>query len=105
MEGLALFNEVGDTRGIADSLENLMGLAGQGGSFERAPVLGGAAEALREEIGAPMSAPEGDRYERFLALARTRVDPGKWDHQWTKGRTMAHEMERIVAYALDDSRQ
>lgn len=104
MEGLALFNEVGDTRGIADSLENLVGLASQAGDFERAPVLGGAAEALREEIGAPMSTPERDRHERFLAFARTRVDPGTWDQLWTKGRTMAQEIVNIVGYALEELR-
>jgi len=103
-EGLTLFNEVGDTRGIADSLENLVGLAGHVGNFGRAPILGGAAEALREEIGAPMSTPERDRYERFLTVARIRVDPDTWDQQWMKGRTMAHEMESVVGYALEERR-
>ena len=102
MESLALFNEVGDTRGIVDSLENLVGLAGRTGNFERAPVLGGVAEALREEIGAPMATPERDRYERFLAVARPQVDPATWNELWAKGRTMAHEMERVIAYALEE---
>jgi tetratricopeptide (TPR) repeat protein len=105
MESLVLFNEVGDTRGIVDSLENLVGLvglAGQMDSFGRAPVLGGVAEALREEIGAPMATPERARYERFLTLARARVDNARWNEQWAVGMAMAHDLERVVAYALEE---
>jgi len=105
MEGLALFNEVGDTRGIADSLENLVGLAGRTGSFERVPVLGGAAEALREEIGAPLAAPERERLVDFLALARPQIDPATWDEQWAMGRTMSQDLDRVIAYALEDGRK
>lgn len=104
MEGLTLFNEVGDTRGIVDSLENLIGLMGRAGSLERVPVLGGVAEALREEIGAAMAAPERDRYERFLALARPQVDPAAWEEQWAQGRTMAQDSRRVISYALESCR-
>jgi predicted ATPase len=99
IESLVLFNEVGDIRGIADTLENLVGLASRMGSFERAPVLGGAAEALREELSAPLSTPERERLEGFLVQARTQVDPATWGEEWAKGRIMAHEIERVVAYA------
>lgn len=102
IESLALFNEVGDTRGIADTLENLIGLASRTGSFERAPVLGGMAEALRQELSVPLSAPERERLEGFLVLARSQVDPAVWNEQWANGRTMAHELERVIAYALKE---
>ena len=102
MEALELFYEVGDTRGIVDSLENLVGLASKVGSFGRAPALGGAAEALREDIGAPMGAPERARYERFLALARGSVDDALWSEQWDKGRIMANDLARVIAYALEE---
>jgi tetratricopeptide (TPR) repeat protein len=103
MESLSLFKEVGDTRGIADTLENLVGLASGTGRFERAPVLGGIAEALREELSAPMTAPERDRYERFLASARVHIDPATWNARWAQGRTIAQDLERVVAYALGDA--
>ena len=104
IEALLLFHEVEDTRGIVDSLENLVGLAAQMGDYALAPALGGMAEALREEEGAPMAGPEKERYERFLALARPHIDPGTWDEQWAGGRSTAHDLERVVSYVLDEFR-
>ena len=94
-------SELAAELGIADSLENLAGLASGTGRFERAPVLGGIAEALREELSAPMTAPERERHERFLASARVHIDPATWNEQWAKGRTIAQDLERVVAYALE----
>jgi predicted ATPase len=91
LESILLFQKVGDKLGIADSLEKLVGLAGQTGDFERAPVLGGAAEGLREEISAPLSPSERARYERYLAPARSQLDPAMWEERWAEGRGLSTE--------------
>jgi tetratricopeptide (TPR) repeat protein len=105
IEALALFTEVGDRHGIADCLENLVDLASHIGSVNRVPMLGGIAEAMREEIGALMPTRERDRYESVLSLARSQVDPATWDEEWVKGRKMAQDLDRGIAYVLEGSVQ
>jgi hypothetical protein len=68
------------------------------GAFERAPMLGGIAEALREDVGAPMAAPERERYDRFLALARPHLNTTLWNELWAEGRAMANDLDRVTAY-------
>lgn len=87
--------------GIADSLENLAGLAARSGDPSRAPMLGGAAEALREEIGVPLSPAERERYERHLDLARSQLNSEEWDLQWAKGRAAAPDLEHATGYLLE----
>jgi predicted ATPase/class 3 adenylate cyclase len=102
LESVMLFKEIGDTRGLVDNLENLVGLASQTGHYERALLMAGAAEALREELGAPQSGPEKERYERFLGLARAEADAATCDEQWAKGKAMAQEIERVITYAVEE---
>jgi hypothetical protein len=53
---------LGEKSDIARCLEGLAGLAGAQGRQERASLLFGAAEALRESIGAPVALFEGAGY-------------------------------------------
>jgi predicted ATPase/class 3 adenylate cyclase len=100
LESLILFQKVEDTHGMADCLENLMGVEGSGeGSAERAPVLAGAAEVLREEAGAPLSPQEMARYERYLAAARAKLDDESWQRGWKDGQSMT--TEEVVGYVLE----
>jgi len=83
-ESLTLYQEIGARRGIADTLRGMAEVAVGQGQLERAGQLFGAAEALREAIGSPLSPDEKDE-EAFAAA-------------WAEGRTMT--MEQAIAYAL-----
>ena len=101
-ESLALRRELADKRGIAESLEELAGVAGAQGQAERAARLYGAAEALREAIGAPIVPVDRARYERAVAAARTQLDAAAWTRLRAEGRAMP--LEEAIAYALEGER-
>jgi hypothetical protein len=86
---------------IADSLERLGRLSVAAGRGERAAVLLGSAEELRETVGTvidPVDKPEHDE-----ALAKVKADLSKaaFDAAWAKGRALS--VDEAVAYALDES--
>jgi hypothetical protein len=121
-ESLALRRELGDRRSIATCLERLAGLAarlghrrqraensadGGGAAFDtgdprpcfaRAARLFGAAEALRESLGAPLSPSERDEYEGLVSLARDGLDATAFAAAWAEGRSLP--MEEANARAL-----
>jgi predicted ATPase/class 3 adenylate cyclase len=72
-ESLTLFRELGSQWGIVNALEELAKLAGVKGQRERAARLLGAAEALREVIGAPMYLPERPDYEQIVTELRSAL--------------------------------
>ncbi len=61
-ESLTIKREIKDQWGIAHSLEAFASLAAKESDTERAAALWGAAEALREEIGAPLSPTDREQY-------------------------------------------
>jgi tetratricopeptide (TPR) repeat protein len=98
-ESLAIFRELGDQRGIAEALDGLA-YAFSLDRCAQAALLWGAAERLREEIGAPLKPNDRLRAERQVAAARTALgDDAAFDLAWQEGRAM--NLERIVRYALD----
>src|SRR5215207_7253833 len=66
--------------------------------------LWGAAEALREVIGLPLTpfARAMCRYESHLAAARSQLDEEAWEAAWAEGRQMTPE--QAVEYALSDEK-
>ena len=98
-ESLAIFLELGDQRGIAEALEGL----GYAFSLDRsagAALLWGAANRLREEIGAPQKPSDRARAERQVAAARAALcNDTAFDLAWQEGRAM--NFEQAVRYALD----
>ncbi len=97
-ESLAIFQALGDKHGIAESLEGLARLAAQREPL-RAARLWGAAEVVREAIGAPLVMNEGKRYEREVTLVRERLDEDAFGSAWEAGREMS--VPEAVAFALD----
>ncbi len=98
-QSLAIQRDLGDRAGMAESLEGLgyveFRLAGPG----RAARLWGAAERLREQIGAPMRVGELPRYDRQVAAARAAVgDATTFGAAWQEGR--AQTLEQAVRDAL-----
>ncbi len=94
-ESLTLATEMGDKLVTVSCLEGLAGVA----ATERArPVnapwaaqLWGAAEALRDTMGAPIPPVERATYERRVAAARSSIGMQRFSAYWVQGRTMTPE--------------
>lgn len=82
---------------IASGLEGLAALEAEGGEPEHAVRLLGAAEALRESIGAPLYPLYHANYEQAIALARAKQDPQTFAAVWSEGRRMT--TEQAIAFA------
>jgi len=76
---------------IAASLEGLAALEAGQGEPRQAARLWGAAEALREAIGAPMHPVHRASYAPVLAHARTALDEQAFRLAWAEGRGMTPE--------------
>jgi tetratricopeptide (TPR) repeat protein len=99
-EGLVIWRELGLRAGIGDSLEALAAVVGALGGPLRAARIWGAAERLREEIGAPQSPDEQARHDQCVAAARvSHGDEAAFDQAWREGRALT--LEQAIAFALD----
>ena len=83
--------KVGDKVTMASSLEGLAVALSAQSEWAKAARLWGAAEALRQSIGAPRHAIDRPSYEQAVAEARARLGPPAFADAWTEGR--AREME------------
>ncbi len=99
-ENMGLLREQGDRVGIAYSLIGLAAVAASRRQPARAARLWGAAEALREAVGIPLS--PFDRahyeYERRISEARSTLDGEAWSAAWAEGRNTSPE--QAIEYAL-----
>jgi predicted ATPase/class 3 adenylate cyclase len=99
-ESLMIAQDMDDKELIASSLEGLAGVAAVQGEPARAVRLWGAAEALREVIGAPLPPIERVDYERLVAKARVQLGEEAFTSAWAQGRTktpdhvLSREMEK-----------
>lgn len=90
-ESLRLHRELGDRLGISQDLEGLGALRAASGSPEPAIRLWAAAEALREEIGAPPEDVERATYEPLVAAAREALGEEAFATAWAEGRRLPPE--------------
>ena len=90
-ESLAEAREMGNRLVIAPSLEGLAGVVAAQGEFTWAVRLWGAAEALRETIGAPLPPVECPSYEQVVTAARIHIGEKAFAAAWAEGRTMIPE--------------
>jgi hypothetical protein len=86
---------------LSRSMETLAEVMTAAGDEERAAHLFGAAETLREAVGAPVLAFYRADYEQALVRARTRLGNQRFESCWTWGRGLSPD--EAVAYALDES--
>jgi DNA-binding SARP family transcriptional activator len=100
-ESLALCRDLGEKWFTSMCLEDLAGIACRQGDCERAVRLLGAAEALREAIGAALRPLYRDGYERTVAMARAGLDAPAFAAAWAAGRAMT--LDQAVAYALEEA--
>jgi ATP/maltotriose-dependent transcriptional regulator MalT len=100
-ESLTLCKELGDRMNASASLEGLACVTGAQGEAERAARLFGAAEELREALGAVAYrlSPEEEAWrEPYRTTARSRLGEAAWGEALLQGRAMG--MEEAIQYAL-----
>ena len=90
-ESLRLFLELGHKRGIARILESFAAAAAARSQTEQALRLAGIAAALRQTIGAPLSAAEQARHEHNLDAARSSLSTEAGRAAWLEGWVMPVE--------------
>jgi hypothetical protein len=105
-ESLALAWEIGDRRSVAYSLEAFARLAvGQADSpphvlATRAARLGGAAQALRDAMGAPLTPADREAFAPVVAAARAALGDAAFTAGWEAGRGLP--LEQAVREALHE---
>jgi predicted ATPase/class 3 adenylate cyclase/Tfp pilus assembly protein PilF len=101
-EGIAIRRERGDQRGMVASLSGLAAMAATLGSSLRAARIWGAAERLREELGAPLPPSERLRHDRQVAAARGAIgDDAGFGLAWQEGRALT--LEQAIELATEKS--
>jgi hypothetical protein len=100
-ESLRLRREMGDKRGIAESLNEFASLASGQAQPERALRLAGAAATLRALLGTPLAPAEQDRLDRWLQSARAALSAEAGVVAWAEGHAMT--LEQAIGYALGET--
>ncbi len=100
-ESLRGLRAVGEKWFLSRSMETLAEVMSAAGDYERAAHLFGAAETLREAVGASVLAFYRADYDRAIGMTRTALGKQKFASCWTTGRALSSE--EAVAYALGES--
>ena len=90
-ESLAILRKLGHQWTITLCLEALARAIAAQGQLVGAAQLWGAAEALREAIGAPLPPIALNIHEQTVAAARAQMSEDAFASAWTQGRTMTFE--------------
>jgi len=116
-QSLEIYRDIGSRQGVTYSLEAFASLASSSSStdplsaeaatapenagfdLQRAPRLWGAAQALREQIGAPLPQKEQEEQTERIAKARVKLSETEWTTAWEQGRQMS--LEQCIDYALE----
>jgi ATP/maltotriose-dependent transcriptional regulator MalT len=98
-EGLALAWRLRMLHPTAAHLNISAALAASEGVAVRSARIWGAAETLRESIGAPISPVESSYYAPYNAAALAKLGEASWEAARAEGRAMTPE--QAVEYALD----
>jgi DNA-binding NarL/FixJ family response regulator len=98
-ESLALMQASKSRRNVASVLEGfaMLTLAQQQATLAARWL--GAAEGLREAIGAPLPFDECSDYEQAVAAARTALGEEAFARAWAQGRAMS--LEQVIAQAVE----
>jgi predicted ATPase len=98
LQSLVILRELGDREGTAEILERLAGLAAARRQPERAHRLAGAAAALREVIGSPLTPSDREALERRLSEAEGMIGSEAAARAYSEGRRLTPEQaERYAA--------
>jgi ATP/maltotriose-dependent transcriptional regulator MalT len=96
-ESIALWAELGDAWFHCYALAGLASIATALGQMERAARLFGAAERLREAVGAPVWELDQAWYNRDVVALRSRLGPRTFAQVWAEGRALS--VAQVVAEA------
>jgi non-specific serine/threonine protein kinase len=88
-ECVARYAALGDRRNLAECLEQLARVAGMRRNAQHATRLLGAAESLREALGAPRLAPDRDAYMEVATQLRKQLARPTFESAWREGRAMS----------------
>jgi hypothetical protein len=94
-----MFQDLGHKRGIARALESLAVSAAGQSNAEQALRLAGAAAALRQRLGAPLTTTERPRLDKALEFARRSLGHAAGLTAWMEG--WALPVEQAVQEALN----
>jgi predicted ATPase/DNA-binding CsgD family transcriptional regulator len=90
-QGVGVAMKAGDQRTLTSGLEGLAATVAAQGNHVGAAYLWGAAEALREALGMPLSPIARALYQRAVAAARSQPGEQAFATAWAEGRTMSPE--------------
>lgn len=96
-EALGLFHDFGDRAGVSWCMAGLAGVAALNEEPERAAWLWGAAEALRQSLGARKAPAARATHERLQAEVRKQLGEATFDAKWAEGQSAS--MEQAIAEA------
>jgi non-specific serine/threonine protein kinase len=99
VEALTIAQTQGYAVDIARALETFADLNLAKHAPERAAIIWGASEHLREEIATPIPVNEQADRQRAVGVARTALGDEAFDRSWNEGRAMP--LEEVVRHALD----
>lgn len=100
-ETIVAWKRLGHRAAIAHQLESFAYIAQRREDGARAARLYGAAEALREAIGIPMTEPEKVEYAAEVARLRLGMDEKVFSAAWAEGR--GRTMEEAISYAVSNT--
>ena len=103
LESLRIKVELMDKLGIAYSLEGMAQVFAMQSEPERAAILWGAANHLREAIAVPLELSREHLYTSLIPITRSQIGDKAFDEAWKKGETM--KLENAIEYALTLSEQ
>jgi len=94
------WQRIGHRAAVAHQLECMAFIARASEQTEKSAQLLGAAEALREKIGAAMTPPEREAYDKEVADLKANMDEKEFASLWAEGRSMG--MEQAIEIALKE---
>ena len=97
-ESITIQQDHGNVPGVAQVLERFVGLASAQGRMEGAARIAGAAEALRQRGGGPLSPAARARFDRLVAPVRTSLGEEAYAEAWQLGHAL--DLEEAVSEAL-----
>ncbi|MGD2059965.1 MAG: BTAD domain-containing putative transcriptional regulator [Acidimicrobiia bacterium] len=101
IEGMRLFKEAGDLRGLGYSFTGLAVLAASEGEPARAATLSGAVASIQDEVGSLLELPLQIEYDKHLAAVQGELGQTTFSEAQAEGAAMT--LSRTIDYALPDS--
>jgi non-specific serine/threonine protein kinase len=98
LESLKFKVDVMDKLGIAYSFEALAQIAAAQEEPERAAVLWGAADRLREAMNVPIESSREDIYISLIPITRAQIGDEVFGKAWSKGKAMS--LKEAIEFAL-----